>query len=339
VAVCVGVLILVPLASLVALRSRQQASVTRLIEGYNLAAEPWPYSAQPEDPDHVLVVPQAVDIRDRPRTPGVRALAADYMVVDLNDACAAMSLTMRLKYASGPSYLTRDVAVNLRSAREPGNVRLFVPVYQSLDASRNPDLEIRFAGLEFPVRDVPCLAGLRRVPESAVAPLWIDLDLDGDWRERPLYETFESEPVLEDPGPARYVSHAGLEIRGVGTLHGVPRDFVSQSKVASLHHAGGVVVDGIAEGPFGYLVASEPRTLTAGTQLVCHGELFEGGLTFGVLKNGLWDQYFNITTPGSFVAAVEVPAAGTYVAVIANDNQDLTKPTKFVITGMDWIAR
>jgi hypothetical protein len=338
-------MVLVPLASLAALRSRQQATVARLIDAYNLAAaEAWPYSAQPEDPDHVLVVPQAVDIRDRIHARGKESLfVADYMVVDLSHACGALSLTMRFKYASGAgtSSLTRDATVKLWPVRKYGDVRLFVPVYQFVEDVSKPDQAIRFAGIELLARDLPCLAGLRRIPESAVAPLWLDLVLDRNWKDRPLYQTLESETIPSDPDPAVYLVPPGIDIRapGLDALSGVARDITSITKVAAVDYSTGVIVDGIAESPTAYLVGGKPRTVTAGTQLVAVGELFGGGFTFGLQKDGAWSRYVNVLEPGRFVAAIEAPTDGDYVAVIANVNKDTTKPTRFVITGMDWLAR
>jgi hypothetical protein len=342
VSVCVGVLVLVPLASLAALRSRQQATVARMIDAYNLAAaEPLSYSAQPEDSEHVLVRPLVVESRDRLPPQTKRALVGDYIVVDLSNACGALSLTMRLKYAlgPGPSNLTRDAVVKLWPAREYGNVRLFVPVYQAIDAV--PANEVRFVGLEFLANDLPCLAGLRRVPASDIAPLWLDLVLSRNWKDRLLYQTLERETVPADPDLTVYLAPPGIDlrVRGEHALSGVPRDMTSEAKVATVDFSTGVRVDGIAESPTAYLLGGKPRIVTAGTRLVGVGELFAGGFTFGLQSNGAWSRYANVTKPGPFVAAVEVPTDGTYVVVIANDNEGTPKPTRFVITGMDWIGR
>jgi hypothetical protein len=344
VAVCLGVLVLVSIVSIRVLRAHQQSSVTRLIDAYNAeAVEVVPSSIQPSEAGRVLVVPQGVPVPDRANPETRVGVYDDYLVVDLSDACDAMSLTMRIKYESNIAFInfTRDVPVKLWPAREYGHIRLFVPVYQFIDSRTKLDRAIRFQGLEFSRADLPCLAGLKRVPDSATAPLWLDLLLTRTWKDRPLYQTFADHAVGPSPDPTIYRSSPGLVLRSreVDALNGVGPDFGSVSKVAKVDHSSGVVVDGIAETPFVYLVQSKPRSVTAGTQVMAVGELFTGGFTLGLLKDGAWSQTLNVTTPGRFIAAVDASANGTYEAVIANINSDTTKPTRLVITGMGWCVR
>jgi hypothetical protein len=243
-------------------------------------------------------------------------------------------------YASGtgPSDLTRDAVVKLWPAFEYSTMRLFVPVYQSLDAAPNPDLEIRFVGLEFAAGDFPCLAGLRRVPETATAPLWLDLVLNRNWRHEPLYQTLEWEPFPDDPAQGVHLVPPEIDVRFVDAVRGVPREITSSSRVVTVDYSTGLIVEGVAESPYQYLVQAPPKTLTAGTRLIAVGELKAGGFTFGLLKNGMWTHFFNVTRPGPFVTAMTVPDDGDYVLVIANINHDSAKPTRFVITGLAWIA-
>jgi hypothetical protein len=111
---------------------------------------------------------------------------------------------------------------------------------------------------------------------------------------------------------------------------------VPVSKIATVDPSRGVIVDGIAESAFAYLLMSPPVTVTAGSQLVAVGELLSGGVTLGLIKNNAWSRTVNVTVPGRFVAAVDASADGTYVAVIANVNPDPGRPTRFVITGVAW---
>jgi hypothetical protein len=139
-----------------------------------------PHSTEPAEPDRVLVVPERVPLVDRARTANRPWMAEDYLVVDLSDACDAMSLPMRMKYESDDltfTNSTRDAAIKLWPTREYGSVRLFVPVYQFVDGGQPARQGVRFKGLELPAKDLPCLAGLKRVPKSADAPLWLDLSL------------------------------------------------------------------------------------------------------------------------------------------------------------------
>ena len=338
VAVCVAAIVLVPLAGLEHLRSRQQAALSRLFDVYNAtAADAASYAIEPADPGRVLVVPQGIAVHDRVRRPGQSVLRNDYLVIDLSDACDAMSITMRIKYDADEPWgnFTRDVHVELWPSGEGASVRLFRPIYQWVEPGRG----FRFQGLEFAASDLPCLAGLRRVPDSAI-PLWLDLDFRRNWKSHPLYQTVADDVPAARSHPKVYIGTPRLVLRArlVDALQGVAPDFSSLSKVARVDHAFGVIVEGVAEGPFGYLAASRLHSMAAGAQVIAVGELFTGGFTLGLLKDGTWSQTVNVLEPGRFVAAVQAPDAGEYVAVIANVNEDRANPTQVYIRALDWVS-
>jgi hypothetical protein len=49
------------------------------------------------------------------------------------------------------------------------------------------------------------------------------------------------------------------------------------------------------------------------------GELRRGGLTIGLLREDRWVGNVNVTSPGWFAAVIQVPEAGDYAAVLANN--------------------
>ena len=337
-AVCVAALLLVPAVGLDQLRSRQQAALSRLVDAYNAkAAEAVSYGVEPSGAGRVLVVPQGIPISDRVNGPGQSPLHDDYLVVDLSDACEAMSITMGIKYdPDAPSVdFTKELHLKLWPSRDYGSARLFLPIYQWIEPGRG----FRFRGLEFSASDLPCLAGLKRVPDSSM-PLWLDLDLRPNWKTQPLYQTVVDDSPAPTSDPAVYMGAPRLVLRGrvADALRGVAPDFSSMSKVARVDHGFGVIVDGVAEGPFGYLAASRPHTMAAGAQVMAVGELFAGGFTLGLLKDGAWSQTVNVMAPGRFVAAVQAPDAGQFIAVIANVNEDRANPTQIYIRGLDWVS-
>jgi hypothetical protein len=344
VGVCLAAIVLIPLISVCVLRWCQESVLNRLIASYNLAAaEDVPYSIRPEDPNHVVVVPAGVPVIERVRTPGMPQVYDDYLVIDVGHGCDSMSLTMRIIYesATGASGYSRDVPVKLWPTRKYGTVRVFAPIYQYVvDGITVPDQGIRFQGFEFLTRDLSCLSGLKRVPDSSRTPLWLDLSLSRTWEDERLYQTLADTAAVSSPDPVIYRSSPELVVsrRAVDALHGVARDFNSVSKVARVDGSVGASVEGVAEAAFAYLVMSKPKAVAAGTQVLAVGELFDGGFTLGLQKDGQWSQTLNVTRPGLFLAAVDVPADGTYVAVIANVNPDPAGRTRFVITGLDWAA-
>jgi hypothetical protein len=338
---CLALVVLVPLILIHVLRWRQQSVLSRLVASYDLAAaEEMPYSIRSEDPDRVMVVPAGVTRAQGPRRPG-RQVYGEYLVVDVGDGCDAMSLTIRVVFdaSAGSARFSRDLPVTLWPRREYGSARLYLPIYQFVDGNNVPDLGFRFTGLELLTRDLPCLTGVRRVPDGTGPPLWLDLRLARNWKDRPLYQTLADPAIVDVHETAIYKSSPGLPLRSrwMDTVTHVPPGLAPVSKIATVDPSRGVVVNGIA-GSFAYLAVGRPVGVTAGSQLVAVGELFSGGLTVGLLRNDAWSQTINVTTPGRFVAAVDASADGTYVAVIANVNPDPARPTRFVITGVDWAA-
>lgn len=76
---------------------------------------------------------------------------------------------------------------------------------------------------------------------------------------------------------------------------------------------------GPADGPFSYVLQTTERPLPKGATFVAAGELTEGGLTVGLQEAGAWTGFANIEQAGRFIVAVQVPHAGRYALVFANN--------------------
>jgi hypothetical protein len=68
-----------------------------------------------------------------------------------------------------------------------------------------------------------------------------------------------------------------------------------------------------------YLLQYPERAMSRGMCAVAAGDLTAGGLTFGLLRDGLWSQHVNIVEHGRFIAAGCAPDEGNYSIVLAND--------------------
>ena len=79
------------------------------------------------------------------------------------------------------------------------------------------------------------------------------------------------------------------------------------------------VVRGTIATPFEYLAWTNTTFRPAGSLLVVRGEVLEGGLTVGLIHNDQWAGTVNIEHPQKFLAVLEVPGAGEYSVVIANN--------------------
>ena len=336
VGVCVGAVVVIPIVSVALLRARQQTTLSRLFDAYDAeATDVLTYSTQPEDSGRVLVLPKDVPAHNDGRNGILGFMRDDYLVIDLSDDCDSMTLTLRIKYDPKDPWVnfSRDIPVKLWPTREYGSTRVFVPIYQMADGFAQP---FEFQGLELAANDLPCLAGLKRVPDSAHAPVWLDLVLNKNWKTQHLYQTATTAVPPVTPEPTVYLASPDMKLpsRAVDALSGVP-DLIATSKVARVDSVG-MVVDGIAESSTSYLVMSRLTPMTTGTTVIAVGELFSGGFTLGLQKDGLWMQTLNVSKAGRFVAAVRTTTNGTYQVVIANVNENPAMPTKLIVSGLKW---
>lgn len=334
-AVFASVIAVVPLICISVLRGQQQRRLEEMIDIYDRTATDLPYSTRPARLGSMLVVPALAG--SAPREPNTEpTLAGDYLIATVRDVCDTVSVTMRIKYAAQtPAFdFSRNLSVSLWPGRASGVTRLFVPIYQHAQDS-GIRKAFRFEGFEVPEAEVACLADFKRVEPGAANPLWFELELLPGWRERSLYQKMIRQAPPDDANgiylaPPHLVVHRSA-IERLPPAAGV---FTSNSRVAKIDRSG-IVVDGRAESPFTYLVTSRQAFMTAGSQVISVGDLQVGGFTLGLLGEDGWKQQVNVTTPGPFIAAVEVPTDGTYTAVVANVNET-DRPTRFHVTKLGW---
>lgn len=83
-------------------------------------------------------------------------------------------------------------------------------------------------------------------------------------------------------------------------------------------------IDGRGETRTSYLLEFKPAAVRKGSRFLATGVLEEGGFTSGLLRNNAWFGSRNVTEPGWFVIALQVPEDGEYALVFANN---LPEPT------------
>src|SRR5207244_7920152 len=71
-------------------------------------------------------------------------------------------------------------------------------------------------------------------------------------------------------------------------------------------------------GRFLYLAETRPREVRQGTLLLAQGRLVRGGISFGLVRDGVWAAQLAVTAPGSFVAIVRAPQDGEYEVALGN---------------------
>jgi hypothetical protein len=82
--------------------------------------------------------------------------------------------------------------------------------------------------------------------------------------------------------------------------------------------AGAWTVDGQPSAPFSYLLQWREEPVVRGALFVARGELLEGGVQIGFLKDSKWSGSVNVTRKGLFEAVLQIQKPGRYGLVVAN---------------------
>jgi hypothetical protein len=169
--------------------------------------------------------------------------------------------------------------------------------------------------------------------------------------------------VLRDPALANaggsidiYTWPSNLPMANLdGALEPTPANPLSRADIVRDLSAGAWTVDGYAPGKYSYLLEFPEAPIAAGAHFVARGELKEGGFGVGLLQDGRWSMYLNVTRPGFFEAVLRIQKAGRYGLVVANcletgwwqsgwryqlrERLGLTKvgPNRFQVTEAGWI--
>ena len=101
----------------------------------------------------------------------------------------------------------------------------------------------------------------------------------------------------------------------------------------------GWMIRGKAEGPYSYLLVSKPQAVTDARWLVVAGRLLRGGLSVGLIKDGLWAAQATVQDSGLFTVVIQPPGPGTYDIVVANSLAGASRDTDFSLSQIAWIGR
>ena len=82
--------------------------------------------------------------------------------------------------------------------------------------------------------------------------------------------------------------------------------------------AGALTIDGRAGGRYAYIVQWKDIPVERGSFFVARGELSDGGVQIGFLKDGHWAGSVRITERGPFEAILRVQKTARYGLIIAN---------------------
>ncbi len=294
--------------TILGLRAYQQRHVTALLASYlELPADDLTLIRTQTGYRQILLRPDQLGRFDGP---GVHA---EYLAVDVGRRhCTRQLAPVIFRYTTKPGYpdWSQRFVVPVPQADAP--FRLFFPVYSSAGAS--------FAGLELMDSDRGCITAVRRVRDLDRTPLLLNLMLPPDWRQMNLYQTLTDWERPRTPYRVR-VQTWPTDIR-MPHLDGAfePLSATPSSRADTVRdfRPGAWTVDGYAPKQYSYLLEFPEAPMEAGARFVGRGELQEGGFTVGLLHDGQWSMYINVTRPGPFEAVMKIQKAGRYGLIVAN---------------------
>ena len=80
----------------------------------------------------------------------------------------------------------------------------------------------------------------------------------------------------------------------------------------------GVRVDGMVDNDSSYLFQMAEHSMSGGGAFVMHGTLDHGGITVGLLRNGVWHRPVVVRAPGAFTVVVPIEEPGRYSPLVTN---------------------
>jgi len=270
-------------------------------------------------------------------------VTTDYLIAEFDaSACnvAAVDLTVRYEASHAFADFTRRYAVSL--PRSNGTMRIALATYSySTPASVSGEaIWYRPKGYELPAAQRSCVTRVSRLVQPSRFPVLLNTTLPPDWEQLPLYLTlsrWEKRPVSATPSV--YLSPPDLSLGepfGAGELLR-EAEVVERASNVTIPADGRLVVDGGGSGAFTYLARFQERPLPRGRKLVIEGNLKQGGVSVGWLVDNAWASHLEITEPGPFVAAFEIPADGVYSFVIANNLNGSSLRNVCEFTRLAWL--
>jgi hypothetical protein len=312
-AVVLGSVTALVVLCVVILRLYQDAHLARLFEGYIASAGTRPVASAFADTGHgTSVVPLGLD---PPMLGGHRR--AGYYMVEFDGEPASKTDWIDVHYAHGDT--ARDYSRVIPITETAGINRVFIPAYGQFPVFGFESLEV----------SAPLKARLRRISRvdwDAQPDLLLQLQLSGDWRRRPLYQTLRADgsKPLEEPSlfttTAGDVSHAAWLTRldSSETIPHASTSSVSYTRMVRVEH-GRIEMDGQTDSQSAYVMEFKPVDVPPAAALLVRGLLYEGGITLGLLtQDRQWYRSVTVTRPGAFVAVVDITKAGVFTPIITN---------------------
>lgn len=332
-------LLLVLLSMCFALRGYQQKHVSALLKNYeSLPFREGNFVVSNIEDGVLRLRPSAIsEFADSDHFP----LRTGYWGLELDGpACGRSQVNVQIQYHySDPFYnASRQVTLDTRTP-----LRYIFHTYSSIGSRYGSYAGVsEFDGIDVSKEDFPCIKKFGELKGFEKLPLLMNLTFREGWENEALYQTIGRE---SDNSKGKRV--------GI-TLFTFPEILVVSQKQADelLQRIGNstanmavldktvtvadstVTIKGDAPTSYSYALQLPAKDSKGGRYLVAEGELFDGGLTLGLLKNNQWAGQVNITSPGKFKIFMN-PEAGEYTATLAH-NVPEQKFNHFRLTKLGW---
>jgi hypothetical protein len=359
--------LMILIVPMILLRHYQSSHLKNLFQKYsNTAIERLPLKQQSIDNNSLLITSH----EQIPRPPkGV--LTVDYMMAEFNpERCGYSTIWPILRYErlpySGTPDFSRTISINLE--RNSTNTKVFFPiiVYNEVTEIVGAGTGY-FKGIEVSKDQAECLRGLYRVRKPTQLPILLTMSLSPSWEQTSLYQkitAWETNNIYTVPQnmspdtvkglikqPLKLLKIEDLSfrdnivsnsndqwlIKGYATPQRDPYDYALSDRTHS--QLARVLFADVNTGQVDTdLIKTKDIKLKKGNTLIAKGKLYAGGITFGLVKDGLASGYVNVTARGPFTAVIEVPEDGMYSLGIANNFNGYTSlENRLVLTKLGFI--
>jgi hypothetical protein len=270
-------------------------------------------------------------------------LRTGYWGLELDGAvCGKNEVNVQIQYLHSNPYYNTSRGVTF-DARTP--LRYTFHTYSSVRTQFGSYTGFsEFNGIVVNEEDFPCIRRFGELKGFEKLPLLMNLTFREGWEKEALYQTIGrkiSNINAKRIGSTIFTFPDNLVVSEKQTRELLARVSSVTAKMSLIDKNatvidGTVIIKGDAPTSYAYALQLPPENSKGRRYLVAEGELFNGGLTLGLLKNGQWAGQVNITSPGKFRIVMK-PDGGDYTATLAH-NVPGQKSNNFTLTKLGWTS-
>jgi hypothetical protein len=321
--------------------SRVRATLSRLSE-VNVAPVPLTVALSG---DRIRFMVSPIGVFPQGSAALAHPVATAYFAIDFGGTeCERLTVSPTFRYESSRPYEDFSRTMEVSLPLDGRVVRTYWPAFDARFERSHSGSDMQFNissffAVELPAGDRGCLSAVRRVNDASLPPILPTAVLSDGWERSPLYQRFRWE-VREAP-PQRILSIAGEEPRRRDASRVLSGPYLSEKPRLApgmvMNEGGQLRFDGVAEGPFTYVVTSTARVMPAGAIGGVRGVLEKGGVTVGLLKDGAWAGNVNVLEPGPFTVVLRTPGDGRYEIVVAHSLLEGERTNRFMLEKFGWL--